>query len=154
LWKILHYFIMFFVLFIFPPIFVLHSFSRQFSVSHKIVWYSCSNLDPIGSTWPQAAPPIYLFCINAGVSVFDQLVLIWLISNKGYQLDHPDHYFHIRAKSYQVKQDSCHVPDGHNGQQGAQNFGSLVTECERLEQTRAGTSSKIERRIVKLSICK
>jgi hypothetical protein len=38
----------------------IHFPAYQFSVSHKIVWYSCFKLDRIGSTWPQAAPPIYL----------------------------------------------------------------------------------------------
>jgi hypothetical protein len=61
----------------FPAIFVS---SRQFSVSHKIVWYSCSNLglDRLHLTPSGSA---HLFSINAGVSVCVQLVLIWLISN-------------------------------------------------------------------------
>jgi hypothetical protein len=44
----------------------------------------------------------HLFCRNAGVSVCDKLVLIWLISNKGYQLDCPDNYFHNKLGSNEI----------------------------------------------------
>jgi hypothetical protein len=56
--------------------FCSHYFPANFLFSHKIVWYSCFDSDRIGSDCPSGSA--HLFCINAGVPVGVELVLIWL----------------------------------------------------------------------------
>jgi hypothetical protein len=79
---------------LFPAISVLH---YQFSVSHKIVWYSCLYSDQIHYLTPSGSAHLFginrgCFCL-CGVSVGLTLQL-WTSNKKGYQLDCPDHYFH------------------------------------------------------------